>query len=432
MGFEHQWFFLIIAVILFSGCSGMKKECSVTSDCNASAMCLNETCVLKPGCDYNNPACDSDYECKNNSCIKKAGCLYDNPSCNYNFDCVNNECIRKHGCDYQNPACGFGSDCKNNTCIRKVGCDYDNPVCGPSSVCINNTCMRKAGCFYENPKCASHSDCINNTCIRKPGCEFDNPACASDSECLNNTCAKKTGCEFNNPPCALDSDCKNNTCIRKVGCTYDNPPCGPSFDCISNECVLKPGCDYNNPPCGTGYVCKNNQCFRQLSSAEKEEILGLVSAFNASRNKPVQYSSGYGAEEACKRFTGIYYYKETTGRDTLTLADAAIACQMVNTDTPGACGYPTRVEGTLQFGIDAFNIDNNLTAFFNAISVLTPENTAGKLAEAKGYVLGARAGAASAAASMLRWDASCTECIGICPAMPYDLGSLDAAAERLH
>ncbi|MCX6778287.1 MAG: hypothetical protein NT157_05395 [Candidatus Micrarchaeota archaeon] len=105
---------------------------------------------------------------------------------------------------------------------------------------------------------------------------------------------------------------------------------------------------------------------------------------------------------------------------------------MVNTDSPGACGYPTRLEGTLQFGIDTFNIDNNLTAFFQAISVMTPENTVGKLAEAKEYVLGARASAASAAASLLRWDVSCTECIGICPVMPYDLNSLDAAAERLH
>ncbi|MFH1448543.1 MAG: hypothetical protein ABIG39_06800 [Candidatus Micrarchaeota archaeon] len=409
MNFKHEWFFLIIAaVILFSGCSGLKKECAITTDCNASATCVNGTCVLRPGCDYDNPPCDSDYECKNNSCVKKAGCLYNNPSCDYDFDCVNNECVKKHGCKYQNPPCGFGSDCINNTCIRKLGCDYDNPTCGSTSDCINNTCMRKAGCFY------------------------DNPPCDSDSNCKNNTCIKKLGCEFNNPACASDFDCKNNTCVKKTGCAYQNPPCGSSFLCISNQCVLRPGCDYDNPPCSTGYVCKSNQCLRQLTLTEKEEILGLVSAFNASRNKIVQYSSGYGAEEACKRFTGIYYYKQTTGKNTLTLIDATIACQMVNTDMPGVCGYPTRVEGTLQFGIDTFNIDNNLTAFYQTISALTPENTVGKLAEAKGYVLGARASAASSAASLLRWDVSCTECIGTCPVMPYDLNSLDAAAERLH
>ena len=85
----------------------------------------------------------------------------------------------------------------------------------------------------------------------------------------------------------------------------------------------------------------------------------------------------------------------------------------------------------MQFGIDTFNIGNNLTAFYRAVSGMTPENTVGRLAEAKVYVLGARASAASAAASLLRWDVSCAECIGICPVMPYDLGSLDAAAERL-
>ena len=401
-------FFLIIAVvILFSGCSGSKKECTITAGCNASAMCVNGTCVLQTGCAYNNPSCGSDYGCNNNSCVKKAGCLYSNPSCDYDFDCVNNQCFKKHGCEYQNPACGSGSDCINSTCIRKLGCAYDNPTCGSTSVCINNSCARKPGCSYSNPPCGSDSTCQNNTCIKKPGCEFNNPACASDFDCMN------------------------NTCVKKIGCAYQNPACGSSFLCISNQCIKKPGCDYDNPPCSMGHVCQSNQCLRQLTATEKEDILGFVSAFNASRNTLVPYSSGYGAEEACRRFTGIYYYKQTTGKDTLTLADAAIDCQMVNTDSPGACGDPARISDTLQFGIDTFNIDSNMTSFFQAISDITLENTAGKLAEAKGYILGARASAASAGASMLRYDLSCAECIGICPVVPYDLSSLDSAAERL-
>lgn len=30
-----------------------------------------ESCILKPGCQYNNPACGSDYECVNNQCVKR-------------------------------------------------------------------------------------------------------------------------------------------------------------------------------------------------------------------------------------------------------------------------------------------------------------------------------------------------------------------------
>ena len=433
MNFKLIWFLPIIAaVILFSGCSLLSKECATTADCNATAMCVNETCVLRLGCNYNNPPCNSTFDCLNNTCVKKSGCLYDNPPCFWGSDCINNTCVRKTGCLYDNPSCDSDFDCLSNACIKKHGCDYDNPPCGNSSDCINNTCVRKIGCAYNNPACGSTAECINNTCVKKAGCFYDNPPCGSDSNCQNNTCIKKPGCEFNNPPCASDFDCKNNTCVKKVGCAYQNPPCGPSFDCISNQCVKKPGCDYDNPPCNTGFVCKSNKCHRQLTPTEKDEILGLVSAFNASRNKPVQYSSGYGAEEACKRFTGIYYYKQMTGRDTLTLSDATTACQMVNTDNPGACGYPVRVEGTLQFGIDTFNIDNNLTAFYKAISALTLENAVSKLAEAKGYILQARTSAASALESPLRYDVSCKDCIGICPVMPYDLNSLDSAAERLH
>jgi hypothetical protein len=408
MNFRHICIFLIIAaVILFPGCSGIKKECALTTDCNASAMCVNGTCLLRPGCTYNNPSCESDYNCENNTCVKKAGCLFDNPPCDDDYVCANNECVKKQGCKYQNPSCEFGSDCVNNMCVKKLGCAYSNPVCGSNSTCVNNTCTRKAGCYYNNPSCGLDSDCKNNTCIKKLGCEFNNPACASDFEC------------------------QNNTCIKKIGCAYQNPSCGSSYNCISNQCVKKPGCDYDNPPCNTGYVCRSNQCLRQLSLTEKEEILGLVSVFSASRNIQVQYSSGYGAEEACERFTGIYYYREATGRETLTISDAQNACQMINTANPGACGYPVLIEGTLQFGIDTFNMDNNLTKFSQALSVLTPENTAGKLAEAKGYVLATKASATSSKGSLLRYDYSCGECLGICPIMPYNFSALDAAAERL-
>lgn len=54
----------------------------------------NEVTEVKPiGCQYNNPACDSDFNCVNNQCIKKQGCIYSNPSCNSNYNCINNQCV---------------------------------------------------------------------------------------------------------------------------------------------------------------------------------------------------------------------------------------------------------------------------------------------------------------------------------------------------
>jgi hypothetical protein len=321
--------------------------------------------------------------------------------------------------------------------ILLSGCALDRECsapsdCNESATCLDGACVLKPGCEFDNPPCEQDYVCTNNTCVLKPGCDYNNPPCPSDFDCLNNTCVKKQGCLYGNPPCDQSHDCISNECVLKQGCDYNNPPCGSDYNCISNQCILKPGCQYNNPPCNTGYVCRSNQCLRFLTPTERSEILGFVSSFEASRNQQVQYSSGYGAEEACRRFTGIYYYKQSTGKDTLTLQDAAIACQMVNTNNPGACGYPALVGGTLQFGLDTFNIENNLTAFHLAFSDMTPENTVGKLAEARGYVLGARASASSAAASLLRYDLSCAECLGICPLVPYDIASLDAAAGRLH
>ncbi len=51
--------------------------------------------------------------------IVKIGCEFNNPDCNSNEDCIDNKCVLKPGCAYNNPACGSGFRCRNNECIRR-------------------------------------------------------------------------------------------------------------------------------------------------------------------------------------------------------------------------------------------------------------------------------------------------------------------------
>lgn len=50
--------------------------------------------------------------------IVRIGCTFNNPECNSSGDCINNQCVLKTGCAYSNPPCGSGFRCRNNECIR--------------------------------------------------------------------------------------------------------------------------------------------------------------------------------------------------------------------------------------------------------------------------------------------------------------------------
>ena len=122
--------------------------------------------VLRSGCNYDNPPCDSDEDCENNICVLKKGCWYNNPSCDSSHECQANICVLKPGCLYDNPACGEDYRCVGNECVLKPGCQYDNPACGESYNCIDNICVLKEGCAYNNPPCPWYEDChfAENSC----------------------------------------------------------------------------------------------------------------------------------------------------------------------------------------------------------------------------------------------------------------------------
>jgi hypothetical protein len=167
------------------------------------------------------------------------------------------------------------------------------------------------------------------------------------------------------------------------------------------------------------------------SASDLGQVNSFVKAFNDSRNVRVRYSGNFGAEDACKQLTGIGPLKQSMGRDVLTLESATLACQIVNAETLSACGDPTIVYGTLYFGTDVYNMDHNLSEYTHAMSNMTLENGLDNLLAAKGYIEKTKASASSAAASKLRWDSSCRDCVGACPVIPYNISALDSAISSL-
>jgi hypothetical protein len=163
------------------------------------------------------------------------------------------------------------------------------------------------------------------------------------------------------------------------------------------------------------------------SDSELAKLSSYVVEFNTSRNRLAQYSAGYGAEDACLRFTGIYHYELSTGENVLDLTSATLACQMAHVEMMEACGDATILQGTKNMGVDTFNMDNNLSAYTRAMGEMNLENAAEKFAEAKTYIEKTRASALSANSSKLRFEMSCRDCVGACPIIPYNITALDLA-----
>lgn len=120
----------------------------------------NKPIVIKTGCQYNNPSCNSNtQDCINNQCVTKSGCLYLNPDCNSGFICSDNVCILKEnnivqvvntGCQYNNPMCSTDQECINNACILKV-CNYDGSKNYNDNSCIINSSYTQSqiNCMYN-------------------------------------------------------------------------------------------------------------------------------------------------------------------------------------------------------------------------------------------------------------------------------------------
>ncbi len=173
-----------------------------------------------------------------------------------------------------------------------------------------------------------------------------------------------------------------------------------------------------------------NQYYRNTIYPQDSELSQLASylkSFNESRNRPVQYSSGMGAEPACRQFLGITFLKQSTGQEVHDLTTATMACQIVHADDLAACGEPTIVYGTLEFGVNVYNLDKNLSEYEKAMSSLTVENAPDQLASSKVFLEKARLSAFEANNSKLRYDTSCRTCVGMCPMIPYNLTALDQA-----
>lgn len=168
------------------------------------------------------------------------------------------------------------------------------------------------------------------------------------------------------------------------------------------------------------------------SDSELATLNGLVQEFNTSRNQKVRYSSNFGAEEACLLFTGISHMQRSTGHACLTITDATLSCQIVHSEDMAACGEPAIIYGTLDFGTNIFNLDNNLSAFSKQMAGLSLDNAASSLDAAKGYMEKVRTNAESAANSKLRWDSKCMDCIGACPVIPYNISALNQSISMLN
>ncbi len=230
------------------------------NNCGNDALCAENKCAQKIGCQYNNPLCENNEECVNNICIPKQGCQYNNPACSANQECINNQCAPKQGCQHNNPSCGINYTCVNNQCALKSGCEYSNPacplgqICDPFNKCITPACVKDSDCgsAYELTRMCGSGE-KNNSVIRTEKQFY----CANPGSWMA-ICMFRFA-DATAEVCGQGARCRMGEC-ENTGCAYSNPNCPSGFDCINNQCTLKQGCKYNNPLCQPGYACQNNEC----------------------------------------------------------------------------------------------------------------------------------------------------------------------------
>ncbi|MCX6768139.1 MAG: fibronectin type III domain-containing protein, partial [Candidatus Micrarchaeota archaeon] len=147
----------------FNAC--MNMICSSNADCgDGSTRVMTEWCqgnkVMQRVINWTcmNPGTYSSYCSGPSIDVEKQAC----PASN---ECVNNTCVLKSGCAYSNPACGAGFACEGNEC-RKVAC-YSDADCGNQTTRFSCEGTMKAVRSTTIKKCANpgtaSAACVNST-----------------------------------------------------------------------------------------------------------------------------------------------------------------------------------------------------------------------------------------------------------------------------
>ncbi len=122
--------------------------------------------------------CGDDRECSNNVCVLKSGCQYNNPSCDSEFDCVSNNCVPKTTGDYcigtEPPECISNTQVNNCESIGGGVFRWTVSVCEGETQCVDGHCQ-SAGCAFGTAgrECSNTMDsngiqveqCVDNECI---------------------------------------------------------------------------------------------------------------------------------------------------------------------------------------------------------------------------------------------------------------------------
>jgi len=145
-GFNNDWDVCKAATI---GSKSDDNKLICTANGWKEGQCINDS-----GCPANN-------SCTNNFCVLKQGCQYDNPKCGGGFACVNNGCVQNKGCAYNNPACDDGFKCIDNACVAV--CEKAVKCNGQEVVQVNENCSET---LLET--CSKKSICSEGTCKEVP------------------------------------------------------------------------------------------------------------------------------------------------------------------------------------------------------------------------------------------------------------------------
>lgn len=175
--------------------------------------------------------CGNDYTCDIDKCVLKSGCQYNNPSCDSNYDCINNECIPKTTGEYCDPSTD-DSYCLSETQLKScesIGGGVYKWKITPSP--DNKKCENRQ--FV----CRTTGDYCISSALDKCGDENTKQECLPDGD----------GCyAWKDIPCDFDKKCFDGECV-KYGCEFgtDEYKCATTTDswgvkveqCISNECL---------------------------------------------------------------------------------------------------------------------------------------------------------------------------------------------------
>ncbi|MFA5050134.1 MAG: hypothetical protein WC501_03945 [Candidatus Micrarchaeia archaeon] len=173
-------FLILIIPVVFFGCLDQlqKTEDSIVStpeindpnendiiennnpvcNCNEDEDCINNICVLKKGCNFNNPPCTENEKCTNNSCVLKEECNF-NADCPANYICKDNSCIKYCTKDSN---CLSDEICKNGECL-KVECKINSNCKSSTKYCVNYECKTTRKCLYDL-NCDYDQVCIDLQC----------------------------------------------------------------------------------------------------------------------------------------------------------------------------------------------------------------------------------------------------------------------------